>query len=202
MKIKNTEHSKKIKNKNYGKRIIIMSGIIITTLLSAYIKNSKNEAREEINKIESTMDSEYNKYTSIYQNVVANLDDETFDSNFVALYNNPNIMLQIDEKKYNLDEVYLKKLEDGSYHLIKAGENKIDLLSNENLDIGISKGKLKDASFFYQMYQDGIFNSDNIIIDKVLFQQYIDSWDRKIHEEVPGLKAKVETDEIYQNKRR
>lgn len=201
MKIKNTEQSIKIKSKNYGKRITIMSGIIITTLFSNYTKNSKNEIIKENKRIESTMDSEYNKYTNIYQNVVLNLDDKYFDSKFLALYNNLNMTLQIDEKKYSLDEVYLKELEDGSYHLIKAGENKIDLLSNENLDIGTSKGKLKDASFFYQMYKDGILNFENINIDKVLFQQYIDSWDGKIHEEVPGLKAKMKTDEIYQNKR-
>ena len=152
---------------------IIISGTVISLFILTLDNNiiAKDDGQER-----------YNYYSSSYIDAYSNINDE-FDDNFIDIYNNGKYIL--NDKEYNIKEIYLVKMDDGTIHLIKAGENKIDLLTN-NTFVGKKESIVcfRDTSVFYELYLSGKIqkeiNLKNIIIN---------DWDGLKHQQTKELKA-------------
>lgn len=196
MRLKNTKDNIKIKEHMKAKRIIVTTGVIITSLFIILSKKEKEEL--EVNDLETktTIGDEFNRYSSIYLKELEKINDKDFDYNFINIYENG--IITYNEKTYPLKDLFIKSMNDGTNYLTLAGEKK-DLLTGISITnkTKVSTIKFKDSSCFLKMYEDRIITSTSINIDKDITNKYINSWDGKGHTATPNLKAKFEADKIY-----
>lgn len=200
MRLNNTKENVEIKKHTKAKRIAVTTGIIITSLFIIFSKKEK-ETPVEVNNISNdkevtTIDDEFNRYTSIYLEELEKINDADFDSNFINIYENG--IVTYNDKTYPLKDLFIKTMDDGTNYLTLAGE-KTDFLTGVSIadKTKISTIKFKNSSCFLKMYEDGIITDTNINIDKDITNSYISSWDGKGHTATPDLKAKFEADKIY-----
>ena len=111
MKLKNTSSNLTIKSKKAGKRILITSGVFITSLFILFSSKEKEQSIENSKSVteESTIDSEFNKYSTIYLDILKNIDYKEFDPNFVNIYKNG--VINYKDQEYSINELFLKQME-------------------------------------------------------------------------------------------
>ena len=194
MNLKNTEKKYLIiKNNNIGKKYIV-GGILVTSLLLTYVGINSYERY-----IEKSGQEQYNYYSIAYIDSLNTMDRSQFDYNFVNIYKKGKYI--INNKIYDINTVYIAKMEDGSVHIYRAGENDYDILTNQKI---YGKKKViccfRDSSIFFKLYYDGLFVDENIKIDNNTLQKYINEWDLTKHNEVPELKASNEADDKFEQK--
>lgn len=181
--IKNTNEKMSIKNVKLGKRIFLTSSIALSTLcLSIPVKATD-------------MSDPFNDYASVYLDASKKVEGDTFDPVFEKFYESG--VVDIDDNEYQIDDLYVKTMEDDKNYLTKAGEQ-IDLLTLMPLE-GEKKATkaFRKTSFLYDIYTDGYINDNTLTIDKDKLQEYIDNWDLKEHSEVKGLKIEQEAGKEY-----
>lgn len=181
--IKNTNERMTIKNMKIGKRIFLTSSIALSTLcLSIPVKATD-------------MNDPFNDYANVYLDASKKIEGEDFDPVFEKFYESG--VVDIDDNEYQIDELYVKTMDDDKNYLTKAGE-KMDLLTLTPLE-GKKKKTMafKKTSFLYDIYEDGYINDNTLTIDKDKMQEYIDNWDLKEHSEVKGLKIEQEASKEY-----
>lgn len=185
--LKNTEDKMLIKRMSKGKRVFLTSGIVLTSLcLSLSVKSTE------------MIDDAFNNYSGLFLKNSKKLADEEFDPIFEKFYNTG--IVNINDKDYSIDDLYIKTMQDDKNYLTKAGEN-IDLITNlpltekkkESLDF-------KKANFLYDMYEKGYINDNVLRIDNEKLGDYLEKWDGKQHDKVKILKIEQETNKEYHKK--
>lgn len=167
--------------------------IIISTILTASLVNAHILKQETIQN-KGIGHEMYNTYSKAYLDTISELDKTKFDETFIDIYHNGKYY--IDETEYDVSELYIVTTENGENHIIKAGENKRDILTGQLFEEKkINIDCLRKTSIFYKLYQDGIIKDKEIIIDRNILNQYVNEWDGQNQYEVPELVADKEARE-------
>ena len=133
----NTDKKGNIESKNiYGKRVVIGGSIVTALMLALTLGHSAEIVKKDSNEFNkettTSVDSPYNIYSSAYLSALSQMDYSEFDENFISLYREGKYL--INGNNYDINEIYLVKLETGIYHLIKAGNNSTDILTGESFN--------------------------------------------------------------------
>ena len=163
-------------------RNLIISAILTTSLLNAHILKQETMHNNDIGH------EMYSTYSKAYLDTISELDKTKFDKTFIDIYHNGKYY--IDEIEYDVSELYIVTTNNGENHVIKAGENKRDILTGQIFEEKrINIECLRNTSIFYKLYQDGIITSKEIKLDKNILAQYVRAWDGQNQYEVPELIA-------------
>ena len=139
----------------------------------------------------------YSYYSEQYINAISGSDYD-FDEDFVNIYRNGKYFINDDE--YGIKEVYIVKLENEEYHLIKAGDNKRDIITGDSFnDKPVLICCFRDSDVFYKLYEMSQINSDKILLNDFI-KNFIILWNGMKHEEVPELRADSIAKENYRRK--
>ena len=201
MDLKNTDKKYSIVSKNNRQRRIIAGGLAATSLF--LLLASSNISKKQVNSTNEQTEyyenyDGYNYYNSIHLNVLNNMDDSQFDESFIDIYDNGKYI--INGNKYDVNEIYISKLEDDSVHLYKAGDNNTDVLSGENLSSKKVKSCcFRDSSIFESLYRSGCFVNKQALINSNI-SKLLNSWNGEKHLKTPQLMANKEASEAYQRK--
>lgn len=181
--LKNTSEKMTIKNMKIGKRIFLTSSIALSTLCLSIPVKATN------------MSDPFNDYANVYLDASKKVEGSTFDPVFEKFYESG--VVDINDDEYQIDELYVKTMDNDKNYLTKAGE-KIDLLTLMPLE-GKKKATMafRKTSFLYDIYKDGYISDNTLTIDKDKLQEYIDNWDLKEHSEVKDLKIEQEAGKEY-----
>ena len=188
MKLKNTEYLQ-IKERKKGKRIGLLAGLSVTTLCLFYVA----ENNKEYASMDTTMNSEYNYYASIYLDALNEIANFSFDKNFVDIYRNGKFLYK--DYEYSIDDLYVTKATDGNTYIVEAGEDN-DFFTQKEIEV-IKPIALKKSTLFWNAYQNKVFHDKNINLEEMLWKQYLQNWDGKKHQKVPELLAEDITKEQY-----
>lgn len=183
--MKNVSKKCKIKNKNTKKMVILAGGIVVFSLAGSIKFKQKNT-------------EEYINYYSHFYLESINRTDDVFDQKFVNIYNKEDIA--IGNKTYKLNSLYLIKNSDDKVYLKVAGEDNIDILTNESF--GRNRKEIcafRDSSLFYVLYQNGILKQ-NGIENPNEFINIINTWDGEKHDKTKELLAEKRASEEYRKK--
>ena len=143
--------------------------------------------------------SRYYFYEQVFIDSLNKIQFETFDNEFEDLCSDG--VYSINGNEYSVREVYIVKCEDGSVHLIKAGENNLDVLTNNIFSSNkIIKLQFTDSRIFYDMYIDGLFKEKKLYLTSEIFNRYIIKWNGEKHLQTKEQIAEVESHEKYQEK--
>ena len=85
-----------------------------------------------------------------YPKIYDALEMECFDDRFIDIYENSKI--SINNKIYDIQQIYLKSMPNGEVHYIDANNTNIDLLTGLEIKEEKSITRLMDSSIFYEMY--------------------------------------------------
>ena len=188
MKIINTEKMK-IKEIIKGSTMMLTNSILISSLLFNYVKADVDVSEEDICYTE--------KYEALYEEQFSNISDEEIDEEFTKIYENENII--IDDEEIKLNNLYIKKLKDGSVFITNDLYLMKNLLTNEVI-IGVDWTDIclfKESSVFYNLYQDNLLkNNESISQEDIL--NYIKDWDGEKHYKTKDLIAQKEVEEILE----
>jgi len=197
MKIQNTEKSYKIVKINEISTKNIIEGIVAFSLLESWINfHLKKMENEQKFKEGEAM---HGYYSIAYINALKQLNVKDYDEAFIDIYKNGHF--NIDGTEYGIAELYLSETQDGNIYLIKAGENKTDILSKTDFNSKrLTIVDLRDSSIFYKMYKAGIIKDKEIKLTIEQLKEYINEWDKKRHYEIPELKAKKEASAKFQER--
>ena len=175
-------------DKNKAFRSIVISTILTASLVNAHILKQETIQNKGIGH------EMYNTYSKAYLDTISELDKTKFDETFIDIYHNGKYY--IDETEYDVSELYLVTTENGEKHIIKAGENKKDILTGQLFkEKRINIECLRKTSIFYKLYLDGIISTKEIKIDKNTLNKYVEEWDGLSQYEVPELVADKEARE-------
>ena len=96
---------------------------------------------------------------------------------------------------------HYQRVESGENHIIKAGENKYNILTKQTIEEKkVNIQCLRNTSIFYTLYQDGLITSKEIKLDKNVLAKYIKQWDGQNQYEVPELIADKEARDYIRDK--
>lgn len=163
--------------------IIIRNLIISTTLVTSLISvpTLRHNNGHEM----------YDIYSRVYLDTIKEIDKNSFDEYFIDIYHNGKYY--IDEKEYDVNELYIVTTENGENHIIKAGENKRDIITGQTFEEKrINIECLRNTSIFYKLYQDGIISTKEIKLDNNTLSKYVNEWDGQNQYEIPELIADKE----------
>ena len=203
MKINNTNTEYSIKQKNNLQKKVIAGGIIISSLFIALatvnLKTATN-TKQNTNQVEiESGDEGYDYYSMKYDEALGDINEEDYDEEFIDIYNHSKCIINGEE--YDIQELYLVKLEDNSIHLIKAGDNRVDILTKKSFD---SKRKaimrFRNSTIFYKLYTSGMIKDSVLSIDSNKLNEYISNWDGSEHYEIPELAAEKKAHDAYTKK--
>ena len=183
-------------NRKYkiDKKKICKNLIISTTLVASLITIPILKQEIEQNQSENVGHEMYNAYSRVYLDTISELDKTKFDDKFIDIYQNGKYY--IDEIEYDVSELYIITTENGENHIIKAGENKKDILTGQIFEEKrINIECLRNTSIFYKLYQDGIISTKEIKLNKSTLNKYVEEWDGQNQYEVPELVADKEARE-------
>ena len=185
--LKNTEEKLSIKSISKGKRVFLTSGIVITSLCLGLA-----------NKIPKKIDDPFNNYANLFAESSKKIAGEKFDPLFEQFYKTGTV--NINNKGYEIADLYIKTMEDDKKYLTEAGES-IDLLTSIPL-VGEKKAsvELRKADFLYDIYKEGYINDNVLEIDNEKLKDYLEGWDGKEHSEVRRLKIEQEASKEYHRK--
>lgn len=185
--LKNTEEKLSIKSISKGKRVFLTSGIVITSLCLGLA-----------NKTPKKIDDPFNNYANLFAESSKKIAGEKFDPLFEQFYKTGTV--NINNKGYEIADLYIKTMEDDKKYLTEAGES-IDLLTSIPL-VGEKKAsvELRKADFLYDIYKEGYINDNVLEIDNEKLKDYIEGWDGKEHSEVRRLKIEQEASKEYHRK--
>lgn len=185
--LKNTEEKLSIKSISKGKRVFLTSGIVITSLCLGLA-----------NKTPKKFDDPFNNYANLFAESSKKIAGEKFDPLFEQFYKNGTV--NINNKGYEIADLYIKTMEDDKHYLTEAGES-IDLLTSIPL-VGEKKAsvELRKADFLYDIYKEGYINDNVLEIDNEKLKDYLEDWDGKEHSEVRKLKIEQEASKEYHRK--
>ena len=188
----------KIIKKNILSKMTLATGITVSMM---FVSMSINDeiGKEKTSEITQKHNPEYyNTYMRAYVDSLKKMDLREFDSHFIDTYN--NVKYLVNNQEYDSNQVYIVELEDNSKHLIIAGENNIDIMTNTKMEgKKINICCFKESTVFYQMYLDGIIKNNTLVVDNNL-SNYVNSWDGKRHSAIPALKAESEASDVYRKK--
>lgn len=185
--LKNTEEKLSIKSISKGKRVFLTSGIVITSLCLGLA-----------NKAPKKIDDPFNNYANLFAESSKKIAGEKFDPLFEQFYKTGTV--NINNKGYEIADLYIKTMEDDKKYLTEAGES-IDLLTSIPL-VGEKKAsvELRKADFLYDIYKEGYINDNVLEIDNEKLKDYLEGWDGKEHSEVRRLKIEQEASKEYHRK--
>lgn len=185
--LKNTEEKLSIKSISRGKRVFLTSGIVITSLCLGLA-----------NKTPKKIDDPFNNYANLFAESSKKIAGEKFDPLFEQFYKTGTV--NINNKGYEIADLYIKTMEDDKKYLTEAGES-IDLLTSIPL-VGEKKAsvELRKADFLYDIYKEGYINDNVLEIDNEKLKDYLEGWDGKEHSEVRRLKIEQEASKEYHRK--
>lgn len=185
--LKNTEEKLSIKSISKGKRVFLTSGIVITSLCLGLA-----------NKTPKKIDDPFNNYANLFAESSKKIAGEKFDPLFEQFYKTGTV--NINNKGYEIADLYIKTMEDDKKYLTEAGES-IDLLTSIPL-VGEKKAsvELRKADFLYDIYKEGYINDNVLEIDNEKLKDYLEGWDGKEHSEVRRLKIEQEASKEYHRK--
>ena len=177
----------------------ICKSIIISTALAATLLNApilKGDSNRENIDIGQEM---YNAYSRVYLDTISELDKTKYDETFIDIYRNGKYY--IDEIEYDVSELYIVTTENGENHIIKAGENKFDIITKQIFEEKkVNIQCLRNTSILYTLYKDGLITSKEIKLDKSILAKYIKQWDGQNQYEVPELIADKEARDYIRGK--
>ena len=152
--LKNTKEKMTVKNLSIGRRMFLTSGVVLTSFCLSLPVRANSD----------TMDSEFNKYASIYFDASKKINDNNFNHDFEKFYNTGTV--NIEDKEYSIKELYIKTMDNNENYLTKAGEQK-DLLTSLPIS-GKKKSTLafRKASILYDIYEDGYISDNTLEINK------------------------------------
>lgn len=184
--LKNTKEKMTVKNLSIGRRVFLTSGVVLTSFCLSLPVRANSD----------TMDSEFNKYASIYFDASKKINDNNFNHDFEKFYNTGTV--NIEDKEYSIKELYIKTMDNNENYLTKAGEQK-DLLTSLPIS-GEKKSTLafRKASILYDIYEDGYISDNTLEINKEKLKEYLDNWNLQEQSEVAELKIEQEADKEYQ----
>ena len=206
--MKSINKKSEIKKHTKLKRYLIGSGISISAVCLLYVSNQPLN-KDNDNKgpvIETTSLSNdsitcegRDEYLNIYIEQMANIDNKKYDPKFIDIYKNKELTVIVDDdKKYDVDLIYLAKTEDDKDHYFLVEGEKKDLFTNESLDDRETYYTLTDSSIFYRMYQDGLINDEGTInISSDQMKEYLNTWDHDINHGIPEIEARYAANEEY-----
>lgn len=194
--LKNTEGQYEIVEKRETLKKSFRAGVIVFALMSALIasvlsyssKRNKYQTQNTQTVMEAYDNSGklireggYGNYFSEYRKALENHSNQTFDDAFKTICSNKNCI--INGKEYMLSELYVIKCDNGKVYLVKAGENNLDIISNEQFNYKEKIiMKLTETLPFYEMYSEGIFNENSSLsIDPKMFTKYFINWNGETH---------------------
>lgn len=177
----------------------ICKSIIISTAIAAALLNAPILKEDNNTEIIDKGHEMYNAYSRVYLDTISELDKTQYDEKFIDIYRNGKYY--IDEIEYDVSELYIVTTESGENHIIKAGENKYDILTKQTIEEKkVNIQCLRNTSIFYTLYQDGLITSKEIKLDKNVLAKYIKQWDGQNQYEVPELIADKEARDYIRGK--
>ena len=177
------------KSKSKSLKNLIIKTALAAALINVPVLANSSQSQHAANENEIT----FSHYSKDYLNALDEINIDEFDQTFINIYRHGTY--SINDSKYNISELYIVVTENGN-HIIKAGENNYDILTNQTFNEKQIKIEcLKRTSVFYKLYLDGIINSENISVDINTLKNYIEKWDMKNHHEVPELLADMKARE-------
>ena len=197
--------SKIVEVKKVAKKVILgnltISSLFIFGTTGMTTREAKDESKivsEEVDDVKRSNCEEYSFYHRTYSDAFNDLNDEDFDQVFQDIYINGKYI--INGVEYDIKEVYITKLDDESIHVYKAGDNRKDVITNQ---IFAGKNKkiccFRDSSIFYELYENNIINSNEIILDINNIEE-INNWDGTKSDKTKHLMAEKITKEEYGRK--
>lgn len=176
------------KKNKLDKEKVCKNLIISTALVSSLITIPILKQEIIQNQSENIGREMYNAYSRVYLDTFSELDKTKFDDKFIDIYYNGKYY--IDEIEYDVSELYIVTTENGKNHIIKAGENKKDIISGQIFEEKKTNIEcLRKTSIFYKLYQDGIIGTKEIKIDKDTLNKYVIEWDGQKQYNIPELIA-------------
>ena len=183
MKLINADKKYIITSKNIINKNSIIDNAVVFDFAISFIEASNNKRKKH-----GEGQERYNYYYSIYFDTIKKLDKDSFDKNFIDIYKNG--IYFINNKNYNVKDIYITKLDDGSVHLYKAGNNNEDILIDQSFS-----GKkqyiccFRESSVFLELYKNGIIADKNIDLHSPEIKNYINEWNGLRHYAIPELEA-------------
>ena len=164
---------------------IVISAALVTSLINAPKLIINKENNEPSQNTESHQ--MYDRYVSTYLKTLDDLEEYTFDEKFMQIYRKGKF--NIDNIEYDVSELYVVVTKTGN-HIVKAGENNIDILTGQTFDDGwLLIENLRKTTIFSKLYEDGIIKNENIDLNKETLKNYVDSWNMENHYLLPELIA-------------
>lgn len=202
--------NKIIEIKRLAKKLVI-GKVTVTSLFVFGVKGMPlasadriEEPQSIVNEIDDNTDEkrydceEYSFYHKTYNEALSSLNDDDFDKNFEDIYYNGKFI--INDIEYNIKQVYITRLDDGSVHLYKAGDNRKDIITNQTFTGKYEKiCCFRNSSVFYDLYSSNVFNSNEIKLDSSNLVQ-INNWDDNSHYKTKNMMAEKITKEAYGKK--
>ena len=223
--LKNTNKEYSILQKNNKNINKIYGNIVVFSLATLLIGNvygktnnkainntdvtqisNDEESTSIVSREKETFDKEYLEgearfsfFQQFYMESLKELESEKFDTNFEEICKSGKY--SINGKEYSVMEVYIVKCDDGSIHLVKAGENKLDILTNTEFNSKkIIILQFSNSKVFYEMYESGVFNTSTITLTSEIFNKYAGMWNGEKHLETKTQRAEEKAHEEYQKK--
>ena len=172
--------------------------ILSFVVASSFIFTTSSQLKEKKQEIKLNPGQEkYNYFVSQYIDA-KNKDTNEYDEKFIDIYNNGKY--KVEDKQYDIKEVYIVRLDDNNIHLIKAGFNKKDIVTGETFnEKKVNICCFRDSSIFYELYTIGMINDKNIELDEKL-ERMLTYWNGEKHKKTPDLNANSIAEEKYREK--
>ena len=172
--------------------------ILSFVVASSFIFTTGCEFKEKKQEIKLDPGQEkYNYFVSQYLSAQKE-DTNEYDENFIDIYNNWKYL--VEDKQYDIKEVYIVRLNNSDIHFIKAGENKTDIVTGETFnEKKVSICCFRDSSIFYELYSIGMIQDKDIVLTEQM-ERVASYWNDEKHKETPSLNANSIAEEKYRAK--
>lgn len=181
----NTDRVYNIKKINENGKKFIVGGAMVTSLMLSFVHAS---GFSDLNDKGHIL---YGKYWSEFSRQMEKMDG-SFDINFSNLYKSGKY--DIDGIEYDVKELYLVTLDDGSRCVVKAGEN-YDILNRKSFDnVKEDFVCLRDTKIFYDLFKDGYVYQNKVKVSSDILLSYVNLWNGEMQYETAELASMREAE--------